>query len=1004
MAGENKKYSAFISYKHGDLDTFAAENLHRAIETFQIPKNIRKKTGESKLDPVFRDKDELPISSNLADNISNALQHSEYLIVICSPRTPESYWVQKEIETFIGMHDREHVLAVLIEGEPDESFPEQLRFAEQVHKKQDGTVMVERIPVEPLAADLRSIDKKELKKKLKEELLRIMAPLLGCGYDDLRQRHRERKMRRTIGVCAGISACFLAFGLYSTYNTVQINQQYRIKQMNQSRYLAETSQRLLREGDRELAVKIALEALPDYMGSNDRPYVAEAEYALSDALGVYADGNEFRLERQLVCNGNIKEMTTALDRSLLAVRDSLENIYIWDAETYELLFHMEPRYDENNKVISWHDIAFNGQNQLICVSYDIIECYDSHSGEQVWSKAYSYIEESEINQKKTWMFIHDSGENQILDALTGEVMIKIQGSSPSKLIAFSPDCQYVVYDTVEQSENVCFIWNLQTNTSTVFLDENWHNWGIDTITFAGKRNIIVSSCGISKEGGVTVEGSMVMYDVETQEAVWRNDEFSHDLISYYPIEDTEFQRPILAYQDNTDVCRINVASGMIERTVMPFYVEYVVPLSEDTYFVVSTEGLMGLLSEETGNFFSMGQIAGTFDLEDCILMNEHFYYRNTDDNKIMISSRMLGESFQSCGGEESYYSNTSICSADGAYIVIQASDKLQVLSSETYDLLYEKPLGSLNGQYQYRLYQDTNRLIYYYEEQLNCLDLATGEETEGVLIDEEYRDLYAFSRDGSWFASGNGQEIIIYDTSDFSQYSHLPDAELREFMIHENGGYAAGRKLDGTFGVYDTATGRAVELEEPELAVVDGSSSYDVTFTIAHSQPWAAVYGTDQLIHVIDMQTGKTMHRINVNCAEQSFMEFTLDDAMLLVADIDASISVYDLNTGMISKRIPVEDNNIVGVSYLPESELCILVTKWRAYLLTTKDSSYTMVANIPGFLAMNEDTNKIYVSISRHGFGYFIYQSLDNLIQQGQELVNYEELTELEKKTYNVE
>lgn len=1004
MIEEAKKYSAFISYKHGDLDTFAAENLHKTIETFKVPKNIRKKTGRNKIERVFRDKDELPISSNLADNISNALQNSEYLIVVCSPRTPESYWVQKEIETFIDMHDREHVLAVLIEGEPEEAFPEQLRFAEQEHKMPDGSVTVERIPVEPLAADIRSKNKQELKKKLKMEILRIMAPLLGCGYDDLRQRHRERKLRRTIGVCAGISVCFLAFGLYSTYNTIQINQQYRVKQMNQSRYLAETSQRLLREGDRELAVKIALEALPEYAGANDRPYVAEAEYALSDALGTYADGNEFRLERQLSCNGNIREMTVSLDRSLLAARDSMQNIYIWNPETYELLVHIEPQYDENNRGLEWESIEFNAQNQLVCMTENFLECYDGLNGASVWRQDYEAVELMKMNRTGERIFISELENCQILDALTGEAITGISSYEPKRLAAFSPDSQYVVYNADLPEGEGCVVWNLQSNTTTLIQDDEWKEWGVNTIVFAGKKNLICSSTTFEREDFLAVKGIMVMYDVETQEEVWKRDEFVPEIRSYYLADDTEYENPITVFYSGTDICRVDIGTGASEALTMPFYVGYTTPLSEDTYFVVSEDGDIGLLSAASGNYFTLGQVAGDFNAEDCLLMNEHLFYRNANDNKIMVSSRMLGESFQACESEESYYGNGGLCTADGAYILLQMTDKLLVLSSETHEKLYEFPLNTINTKYRYKLYQDTNQLLYYNAGILCRYDLDTGEELEQVSVSESKREAFAFSRNGSWFAGADEDVIRVYNTGDFSQCRELRDTDFRDFIITGNGDYVAGRKSDGTFEIYNTATGTRVEVEETGLAVMKNLEENEVTLTVAHDQPWAVVYGTDQIIYVIDLQTGKTLHRIEVLCAEQCFLELTQDDATLLIADIDNSIMVYDLNTGTISKQVAIEDNRILRVSYLPESELCILNTRWEAYLLTTRDNAYTTVASVPGFLAMDENTGRIYVNSSREGFGYFIYQSLDDLIMQGKELVQYEELTELEKKTYNVE
>ncbi|MBR6155733.1 MAG: toll/interleukin-1 receptor domain-containing protein, partial [Lachnospiraceae bacterium] len=170
------KYDAFISYRHTPLDMEIAKKLHRGLETFSIPAAVQKKTGKKKIRRVFRDQEELPIGSNLTEEINAALEESEYLIVVCSPDTPESEWVRKEIETFIELHDRSHILAILIDGEPEDSFPP------LILKDDDGN------PVEPLAADIRSKDKNERNKKFKTELLRLVAPVIGCTFDDLRQR------------------------------------------------------------------------------------------------------------------------------------------------------------------------------------------------------------------------------------------------------------------------------------------------------------------------------------------------------------------------------------------------------------------------------------------------------------------------------------------------------------------------------------------------------------------------------------------------------------------------------------------------------------------------------------------------------------------------------------------------------------------------------------------------------------------------------------------------
>ena len=76
-----RKYKAFISYRHLPIDIDTAVRLHRIIERFVIPKRLRK-NGEKRLGLVFRDQDELPISNSLDDNIRMALDNSEFLIVI----------------------------------------------------------------------------------------------------------------------------------------------------------------------------------------------------------------------------------------------------------------------------------------------------------------------------------------------------------------------------------------------------------------------------------------------------------------------------------------------------------------------------------------------------------------------------------------------------------------------------------------------------------------------------------------------------------------------------------------------------------------------------------------------------------------------------------------------------------------------------------------------------------------------------------------------------------
>ena len=182
-----RKYKAFISYRHLPLQMEVAKAVHRRIEHYTVPKNLRK-DGARKVGLVFRDQDELPIAGSLSANIQTALDNSEFLIVICTPETSGSEWVLREISYFLEHHDHDHVLAVLADGDPDEAFPKQITEI----RNEDGEVTE---IVEPLAANIAAPTKARRRKLFQTESLRILTylcmrnntPVEHCGSERLSQ-------------------------------------------------------------------------------------------------------------------------------------------------------------------------------------------------------------------------------------------------------------------------------------------------------------------------------------------------------------------------------------------------------------------------------------------------------------------------------------------------------------------------------------------------------------------------------------------------------------------------------------------------------------------------------------------------------------------------------------------------------------------------------------------------------------------------------------------------
>ena len=252
MKQKQYKYDAFISYRHCDLDKFVAENLHRILESYELPKEIKEKfniEGRS-IRRVFRDQEELPLSSNLEDPILEALNDSKYLIVICSPRLKDSLWCKKEIETFKKIRGRRNIFCVLVEGEPKDSFPKAVLYDD------DGKTLVE-----PLAADVRGETKKEVLKKIKSEKLRLIAPMYHLDYDDLRQRHKMQEQRKMIITSTIVAISCLLFTLYTSIMLIKIYNQQKLLKKHQAITLSEKSEQSLKNDSKYNAVKNAYQAL-----------------------------------------------------------------------------------------------------------------------------------------------------------------------------------------------------------------------------------------------------------------------------------------------------------------------------------------------------------------------------------------------------------------------------------------------------------------------------------------------------------------------------------------------------------------------------------------------------------------------------------------------------------------------------------------------------------------------------------------------------------------------
>jgi formylglycine-generating enzyme required for sulfatase activity len=224
MDDEIFTYRAFISYRHAEVDRRWAKWFMERLEAYRTPKDIVQLGTPQRVGKLFRDDDEIPASSDLGHQLEDALTASEFLIVICSPRTPGSAWVRKEITFFQGLGRGNKIIPVLVEGEPGESFPHELTQVIRQKTSPDGIEESFVENVEPLAADIRPRSDERALATSHRALIRVASALLRCRFDDLEQRDRKRQQkRRRINIAATASAFVLSItGLAALLFPVQI--------------------------------------------------------------------------------------------------------------------------------------------------------------------------------------------------------------------------------------------------------------------------------------------------------------------------------------------------------------------------------------------------------------------------------------------------------------------------------------------------------------------------------------------------------------------------------------------------------------------------------------------------------------------------------------------------------------------------------------------------------------------------------------------------------------
>ena len=208
MNGQQFEYFAFISYNHQDRQY--AVKLQKQLQRYRLPSVFVREHPDhpKRISPVFLDQtDLLAHEGALALSLQARLEASNYLIVLCSPHSAASPWVNAEVEYFLSHGRKDRIIPVILEGTPHAKDPEQECYPPALAS----------LPAED---ELLGISVADF--GWRGAFLRVLATILHLKMDTVIKRdaaYRRRKRILAAGLVLAVAAGVFALVWHNTPHT-----------------------------------------------------------------------------------------------------------------------------------------------------------------------------------------------------------------------------------------------------------------------------------------------------------------------------------------------------------------------------------------------------------------------------------------------------------------------------------------------------------------------------------------------------------------------------------------------------------------------------------------------------------------------------------------------------------------------------------------------------------------------------------------------------------------
>lgn len=992
------KYAAFISYRHGGIDEKVAIQIHKEIERYRLPGKIAKKKGIKTLGKIFRDAEELRAASNLSEIIREAIRESEWLIVLCTRRYKESVWCMEEIEYFIELRGREHVIVVLIEGEPNESFPKILTEIEQ-----DGEI----VHIEPLAVDVRADSDKEILKKVKNEKFRFLARMLDLDYDDLRQRQRERKKRQIIGIASVICVSIGIFvgtvmlkniELEEAYTALDDSMQQTLR--GQSYYLAEYAGEAYNDGDRTTAALLALEALPQNLKEPERPFVESVMQSLTQALGVYDYSSGFRTDKVYSLEEEAYDTKAQISEDEQAI---MIEKYVYTA----------------GNMLQRKVYVYSLQDKSLLCQYNLSEMNRSYYTASTKS---AYL----MKDSKTLLYLGSTGLTAV-DIYTGEKLFR--GNIGDELIVSRQEDVIVTtdyakgflyfYDAAGEETLNC---NLGTENKYTLCDVNADSSSVVLSVIAeGAEGLMLLDTKTGKSTFVNQSGECknIFFIDNTQLCFIRED--TEEDLKHIVVCDTESLaenylcdanweiRDVCATKNNT--CVYFHGKRIYEVDIVTGKIKWEHEFSTSVLSIEVTDNICGITCNDGQSYF---YDMGTKELINSMEGNGEGFYMLAINQDYACMRDYWGQNIRVYKRQD--YESEDVVSMDISDVAINNPDKWYTCSSSGDKIMlgYQKGMESgiqifdsenltpLGGQTLQKLeYSNFDNLSIDLENPnyISIHDYAYGENAHYDV--NTFQSKLEFSEDSYYYYNEDGSMLYVSDDNTVQEYDAVTGEQKKRFFIPDS--YDRGLKI-GDRQIFGNDNNILIQSGDVKKVIKDAriytfhAGRKLLFYRNTAGDKWYVYSLMDDKI-LCEGDAGSyscTMFfsggRYFLNDYSEVYDMVTWEKVLDLS---DINNSVYGVQTSMNSPYFVVWYQNGDAVSNGKTSGLNM------AYLYS-KENTNEIVGVVPNYVASTDD-GKVIVYDGNHTLYKVPLYSVEELVEKAKAYVGSSKLTEKQMEEYHL-